>query len=192
MIIRKATPEDSDAIAIYLLLAMEEIVYTFIGERNPEKASAFMRHFTAKANNQYSYQNCWVAEEEGKVVGAANVYDGGRLHELRQPVLEYIRNHYHEDFEPEDETGSGEYYLDTIGVNPGHHGRGIGSQLLQFVVEEYVTRQSRTLGLLVDEDNPKAKRLYTRLGFNPVGKKVLLGKLMEHLQIQGRTSRNRV
>jgi hypothetical protein len=36
MVIRKAKPEDAKAIATYLMLAMEDIVYQFIGE-NPLK-----------------------------------------------------------------------------------------------------------------------------------------------------------
>ena len=184
MIIRKATPRDAKAIATHLLLAMEEIVYGFIGERNGARALAFMQHFAAQEANQYSWQNCWVAEQDGEVLAAANVYDGAKLHELRAPVLEHIRSHFHKDFQTEDETGPGEYYLDTIGVEGNHQGKGIGAKLLQFLIDEYVTRGGETLGLLVDEENPQAKRLYVKLGFKPVEKRVLFSKLMEHLQIR--------
>ncbi|MEO9076545.1 MAG: GNAT family N-acetyltransferase, partial [Gelidibacter sp.] len=60
MIIRKASLGDSDAIATYLLLAMEAIVCEFIGQNDPKKAKAFLLHFVQKENNQYSYQNCFV------------------------------------------------------------------------------------------------------------------------------------
>lgn len=185
MIIRKATLNDADIIATYMLLAMENIVYKFIGERDPRKAKDFLLHFIQRENNQYSWQNCWVAEVNKEVVAAANVYDGAKLNELRQPVIEYIKSHFLKEFQPEDETRPGEYYIDTLGVNPNHHGRGIGSKILQFLIDEYVTKRGQTLGLLVDEENPTAKRLYIRLGFKPAGTKVLLGKPMEHLQIKG-------
>jgi len=181
--IRKATPQDAEAIATYLLLAMEGIVYQFIGQRNWEEAMTFMQHFTAREHNQYAYQNCWVAEADGKVVGAVNVYNGGDLHELRAPVINHILTHYHFSFLPEDETGPGEYYIDTIGVHPEYRGRGIGARLLQHLVDEFVNRRGETLGLLVAEGNPQAKRLYTKLGFKPVGKRVVFGIPMEHLQI---------
>src|SRR5690349_17429811 len=96
--VRKATLSDSESIAAYLLLAMEDIIYGFIGEKDPQKALEFMLHFVRKDNNQYSYQNCWVAEENSKVVAAINLYDGARLTELRQPVIEYVRSNFDSDF----------------------------------------------------------------------------------------------
>jgi ribosomal protein S18 acetylase RimI-like enzyme len=184
MNIRRATSNDAEAMATHMLLAMEDIVYQFIGERDTTKAKEFLLHFAAREANQYSWQNCWVGEEEGAVVATVNLYDGAQLNALRQPVVEHIRSRFHNAFQPEDETGPGEYYIDTVGVDGNHRGKDIGSKLLQFLVEEYVTKRGQTLGLLVDEENPKAKRLYLKVGFAPVGKKVLFGKLMEHLQIK--------
>lgn len=114
-----------------------------------------------------------------------NLYDGARLQALRQPVIEYIRSRYDTDFTPEDETQAGEYYIDTIGVAPHQQGRGTGTRLLQVIIDEYVHRRRETLGLLVDEANPNAHRLYARLGFRRAGTKFLFGKFMEHLQLKG-------
>lgn len=185
MTIRRATLNDAEAITTHMLLAMEEIVYYFIGEKDQDRAKAFLHHFVQQEANQYSWQNCWVAEENDIVVATVNLYDGAQLHDLRAPVVQHIRSHYHTGFEPEEETGAGEYYIDTVGVGGNHQGRGIGSKVLQFLINEYVTKGGQTLGLLVDEENPQAKRLYLKLGFAPVGKRVLFGKLMEHLQIRG-------
>lgn len=174
---------DAKFIAPFLLLAMEDIVYQFIGSRNPQEAMELMRHFAVRTHNQYSYENCWVAVAEEEVVGAVNVYDGAQLHVLRQPVLEHLASRFNSHYKPEDETGAGEFYIDSFGVHPGKQGRGIGAALLQFLIDTYVHQQGQTLGLLVDEANPGAKRLYLKLGFAPVGKKLLFGKQMEHLQI---------
>jgi ribosomal protein S18 acetylase RimI-like enzyme len=183
MIVRKAVYADVKSIVTYLFLAMEDIVYGFIGEADSAKGLALMLHFVADENNQYSYQNFWVAEDDGIVFGALNVYDGARLHELRQPVINYIRSRFVGGFSPEDETQAGEYYIDTLGVDPRRQGQGIGTLLLQFVIDEFVTKRSKTLGLLVDETNSAAKRLYIKLGFKSIGTRVLFGKKMEHLQI---------
>lgn len=182
--IRKAVVEDAAFIASNLLLAMEDIVYKFMGERNHENAKAFLLHFSQRANNQYSYQNCWVAEDNKEIVAAVNLYDGAKLEELRKPVLEYLKTVYDRDVKPEDETQAGEYYIDSLGVDPRQQGKGIGSTILQFLIDEFVHKKGKTLGLLVDEENPAAKKLYLKLGFKSVGKKVLVGKTMEHLQMK--------
>src|SRR5688500_9580314 len=112
--VRKATLNDSEIIATYLSLPMKDILYNFIGEEDPEKAREFMLHFVAGENNQYSYQNCWVVEDNMKVVAAINLYNGALLSELRQPVIEYLRSKFNNDFNPEDETQAGEYYIDSL------------------------------------------------------------------------------
>ncbi|MBD0298412.1 MAG: GNAT family N-acetyltransferase [Flavisolibacter sp.] len=185
MIIRKATLKDSEFIATHLLLAMEDIVYQFIGGKDPEKAKELLLYFAERENNQYSYQNCWVAVNDKEVVATVNVYNGAQLRELRQPVIEHIRSRFNKDFQPEDETQEGEYYIDSLGVNPDLQGKGIGSKILQFLIDEYAIKRSQTLGLLVEEENLNAKRLYFKLGFKSAGKKVLFGKNMEHLQFKG-------
>jgi len=186
MIIRKAKPEDSKAIATYAMLAMEEIVYQFIGEKSPEKAKQFLLNLITKKANQYSHENCWVMEIGNEIVALAIVYDGGKLQELREPVAKEIKSMFNRDFNPENETEAGEYYIDSVGVSPHQQGKGLGSKLFQFLIDEYVYKRNETLGLLVDKDNPNAKKLYLKLGFEIVGEKTLAGKKMEHLQFQRR------
>ena len=182
MEIRKAKPEDAKAIATYLLLAMEDIVYQFIGEKSLEKATRFLTHLAGSRANQYSYENCWVIEIDNEAVAVAVVYDGAHLQALRAPVIQAIKSMFDRDFNPENETEAGEYYLDSIGVSPLQQGKGLGSKLFHFLIDEYVHKKNGTLGLLVDKANPNAKKLYIKLGFEVVGEKTLAGKCMEHLQ----------
>lgn len=184
MIIRKAKAEDSSVIAIHLMLAMSTIVYRFIGEDSEEKATQFLESLIRKEATQYSYENCWVVENEEGVVGVATVYDGAKLQQLRAPVAKMVKSMFHREFNPEDETQAGEFYIDCIGVHPDWQGKGIGSKILQFLIDEYVSKRNKTLGLLVDKDNPNAKRLYLKLGFESVGETTLTGKEMEHLQLK--------
>lgn len=184
MTIRKAYIEDSPAITTYILLAMGDIIYQFIGEKDETKAKECMLHFVEQLGNQYSYTNCWVLEDEGEIIAAACVYDGAKLTMLRAPVLAYLKKEFNRTFTVKDETGEGEFYLDCLGVDPKHQGKGSGSKMLLFLVEEYVKKQHLALGLLVDENNPDAKRLYLKLGFGVVGVKTFAGKKMVHLQIR--------
>ncbi|MGJ1205434.1 GNAT family N-acetyltransferase [Sphingobacterium lactis] len=182
MIIRQGKQDEAGAIAAHLLLAMEDIAYLFIGAEDKSLALLFLETLVAQQGNQYSYDNNWVVEENGHVVATALIYDGSQLHELRKPVAALVQDAYGKDFNPEDETQGGEYYIDCIGVSPDQQGKGIGSKILQHLIDEYVEKRGATLGLLVDDDNPNAKRLYERLGFKVVGEKWLMGKHLEHLQ----------
>lgn len=184
MIIRKAEKSDSAQIAPILLLAMEDIIYKFIKKEDYAAAKDFLQYFIEKENNQYSYQNCFAAEDNNEIIGAVNIYNGSDLEALRNPIIEYVRKHFNPEFDPEFETRAGEFYIDSLGVNPKYQGKGIGSKLLLFLIDEYVQKNNQVLGLLVEEDNPLAKNLYLKIGFKAVGEKTLVGKRLEHLQIQ--------
>jgi ribosomal protein S18 acetylase RimI-like enzyme len=161
---------------------MEDILYEFIGINNTLKAKEFLRYFVEKENNQYSFQNCMVAESENEILGSINIYDGADLQLLRAPVAEYVKKHFNIDFNPENETQKGEYYIDSFGVSPDKQGKGIGTKILQHLIKAYTIENQYTIGLLVDEENPNAEKLYLKLGFEFVGRKILVGKKMKHLQ----------
>ncbi|MGN7785805.1 GNAT family N-acetyltransferase [Niabella sp. 22666] len=183
MLIRKAIPSDAPSIAEYLFKAMEEIIYHYAGSDKVEESKLLLARLAAQPANQYSYEFTWVIEDEGVIVGSTNIYEGARLHELREPVKSLIEATTGKLFSPEDETGPGEWYLDCIGVSAHMQGKGVGSLLLDFLIEHHVKRNHQTVGLLVDKANPNAKRLYLRKGFKVVGAKAFGGKQMEHLQL---------
>ncbi|MCL2683272.1 MAG: GNAT family N-acetyltransferase [Bacteroidales bacterium] len=184
MIIRKAAPKDTPEIATYLMLAMEDIVYEFIGENCKLKAMQFLTNLICKEATQYSYENCWILEIENEIVAVAVVYNGAKLQELREPVAKEIKSIFNRDFNPENETQAGEFYIDCCAVSPHQQGKGIGSKLFRFLIDEYVHKRQETLGLLVDKHNPNAKKLYLKLGFEIVAEKTLAGKEMDHLQFK--------
>lgn len=177
MRIRKAALADSLAITKYILMAMGDIVYQFTGGNDEEEAKEFMMHFVTSTNNQYSFENCWIAEDQNQIIAAACVYPGAKINSLRAPILTFVKEEYQKTLVLEDETQAGEVYLDSLGVDPRQQGKGIGSKMLQFLIEEYVSKQHQTLGLLVDKHNPDAKRLYLKLGFKVVGEKDFAEKI---------------
>ncbi len=184
ILIRRACPEDNEHIVAHIILAMEDIIFRFIGEESSEKAFAFLSSLVKERGNLYSYENCWVAEHGSEVVATAVVYDGADYSRLKIPVANRVKAMFGRSFEFENETGPGENYVDSVGVSREHQGKGIGSRLFRFLIEEYVSKKRTALGLLVDKENPTAKKLYLKLGFEKVGDLVLAGKSMEHLQVK--------
>jgi DNA-3-methyladenine glycosylase I len=109
--IRTATIDDAESIARLITTAMtEDCCRHFYG---PEHTSTDFMHFIARlakaTNSQYSYLNTLVATSNGKVIGVAVSYDGGRLKELRQAFIDGMLNYFDRDFSTiEDETEAGE------------------------------------------------------------------------------------
>lgn len=182
MRIRQGTKEDAEQLTTLLLLAMEDIVFRFIGTTDREQAYNFLFQLVQQQGNQYAYDQHWVIDDDVAVRATALVYDGAKLYELRAPVANLVKTNFNLPFNPEGETQAGEFYIDCLAVDPSQQGKGLGSKLIQFLKEEYVDRRKTILGLLVDEDNPSAKKLYERLGFHVVGSKSLLGKKLDHMQ----------
>ena len=76
----------------------------------------------------------------------------------------------------------GEFYLDSIGVLPQFRGLGIGAMLLCEMTRMAHENGHEHVALIVDEDNPSAEKLYTRLGFRRVGTRIFFGHRMWHLR----------
>ena len=132
---------------------------------------------------QYSYCHALVAEIDGKAVGAALGYDGASLAQLRNHTLQLVEQLTGRKVSLEDETQAGEFYIDTVGVLPDYRGNGIGTQLLQSIIDFAFQSGFDRVGLLVDFDNPRAQALYTSLGFVRQEEKDFLGHRMWHMQI---------
>ncbi|MFP5316468.1 MAG: ribosomal protein S18-alanine N-acetyltransferase [Actinomycetes bacterium] len=58
--------------------------------------------------------------------------------------------------------------IQTIGVLPGYEGRGIGTAMLSSMLKEARRRGATETLLEVREDNPRARRLYERFGFQHI------------------------
>jgi ribosomal protein S18 acetylase RimI-like enzyme len=181
MKIRSAESKDARKIAEYIVLAMNDLAYKFSNSTDKEFTLSLFEKFVAKEANQYSFENTLVAEENGEIIGAIIGYDGGKLDELRKPFVEYLYLNCGFEGNPEDETEAGEVYLDTLAVSPQHQGKKIGQKLMEALIEQSRERGFSKVGLLVDPDNPPAKRLYERIGFQVAGLKPLLGTTYEHM-----------
>lgn len=180
--IRKARPEEAQALATLMLHAMQDIVFYFIGEADTQKAHAFLTSLIRKPGNQYSYENILVAEEDGILLGQLCCYPGADILQLRAPVLNVLANEYGHHIDPALETQAGEVYVDSLAVSPLARGKGIGKILLLYAIDLYCKQQDGILGLLVDQENPRAKKLYLQIGFREVEQKNIFGKEMLHLQ----------
>ena len=177
--IRPATADDASIIASAIIMAIgEETAQKYCGAHNRE----IFEQLAREELSQYSHRNALVAEVDGRTAGAIVGYDGARLQELRARTFEVMAKHGVTPALCDDETGPGEFYLDSLGTLPESRGRGIGRLLLESLRDKALKEGHRRVGLIVDTDNPEAERLYLRLGFRQVGTKHFLGHTMHHLK----------
>jgi len=182
--IRPARPEDYKQVAPLIIQAMEDLACTFANAKDPQKAIPLFEHFFQQKANQYSFEHTLVYEETAVAMGSITFYDGELLAQYRKPFLEYISEKYKvTGLVIEDETTPNEVYIDTLSVSPKHQGKGIGKQLLAAAISQAKNSDQKKIGLLVDLNNPNAKKLYLSLGFESVGKKQLGNCVYEHLQL---------
>lgn len=176
-----AQPSDSEAVAPLMFQAMEEIAYKLIGEENKTMAIDFLQQLFEQENTQYSYHNTLIFKEKDKILGSLVFYDGAKLTELRQPVLEASSKISGKKILLENETQAGEIYIDTLSVLPSEKGKGIGTKLIEYLKNYCLENQFHTIGLLVDVNNHRAEKLYTRLGFSFENFQNLAGGCYKHL-----------
>ncbi|TKB99990.1 GNAT family N-acetyltransferase [Pedobacter cryotolerans] len=178
--IRNASPADANDLVKLMMLAMGDLPFKFIASADQSIAFSLLMDFVLKEGNQYCLSNTFVYVLDEKVVGAINAYDGGAIEQLRKPFFDYIRKAFHHGvFDMDVESEAGEYYIDTLAVNPSYQGKGIGKDLIKYVINHAERIGFDKVGLLVS--NPDAKRLYEKLGFKKVGYRYLLDNKHEHL-----------
>jgi len=184
--IEKAQKHQALTIARLIMQAMNsDCCYNFMGiGYTLNDFERVMTELVLREDTQYSYQNTVVAlDDNGGFIGMCVSYDGAHLHELRKPFIEAMKQNFNRDFSDiKDETGHGELYIDSLAVNEGCRGYGVATRLLKDAISKSKALGLPSAGLLVDKGNPKAERLYRKLGFEYVEDSTWGGHEMRHLQ----------
>ena len=183
--IRNAKPEDFKQVVPLIVQAMEDLACAFANTTAIKNTFPLFEHFFKKTANQYSFEHTLVYDEAGVIMGSITFYDGQLLPKYRKPFMDYIAENYKvKDLVVEDETVPDEIYIDTVSVSPNYQGKGIGKKLIAAAIAQSKAKNHKKIGLLVDFKNPNAKKLYSALGFESVGKKQLGDNVYEHLQLK--------
>ncbi len=161
IIIRPATRSDADFIALTVLQSIEKDP-----ELEPEVFNC-LRNLCIFDETLYSYNFATICEVSGIVVGAIVAYFGDKYEERRKTTFDFIQSKTGLDLTPNVlETGPGEYYLDSLYVDPDYRGFKIGEKLIQHKVEHCFSELTPTL--LVDKKAPGLQKYYSRCGFRPI------------------------
>ncbi len=185
-LIRKAFPDDAEAVSAILCEAFPSLYVSTFGLTNPALLLALVTRLYRAGH--LPLEHTLVAEREGRIVGAAVLNLGEPLG--NGPLLSYVRTvRKGLPFFASVRAVLGglltEYFLDSriprapdllyieaLAISEGARGQGIGSQLLQSSENLARSLSRRRLSLHVLRRNTGAERLYERFGFRkaPTGK----------------------
>jgi len=172
--IRPATPGDADLASQLIHLSMGELAeYLFGGVRKP--VNEILKGLYVAGHNRFSWATAVVAEDDGKPVGVMFSFPGNEI--IRREliigaillkicgldILKMVPRAL--PIADGVEAYRDEYYLANLAILPEFQGLGTGSSLL-----EHAESKAREVGLgkcslIVDTENPRAKRLYERFGY---------------------------
>ncbi len=186
--ITSAKKSDAPFIARLIMQAMNyDCCQNFIGPNYELKDfEDLLTCLVLREDSQYSYLNTLVAlNQEGDVLGICISYDGAYLHHLRKAFQNSMMERFHRDFfNMDDETSEGELYIDSLAVREDSRNFGIATALLLETISKAKSLGLPKVGLLVDKGNPKAQRLYEKVGFKYVNDSFWGGHPMMHLQYE--------
>lgn len=180
--IRPSRPEDAAYAVPLLYSAIGNIAFLLTGTDDSTSAMQVMMDFYPQPGNRLSYENVFVAELDGRPVGAVLMYHGSRMADLDQPLMEQASARLGvEEVNFPKEARDDEFYLDSIGVDPAVQGRGVGTALMQAFEAEAARRRHGKVALIVDLANERARRLYEAQGYKADGQQRIMGHMYDHM-----------
>lgn len=177
--IRPATPGDATHLACFVDMASEGFVISLWEQMRKPGQTLFEvgRSRALREAGSFSYRNGYVAERNGEVAGAlvgyriADVPDrdarrGGDpnappLPDFLKPLVEL------ESMVP------GYWYVNILATYPEHRGQGIGRALLAHAGGLARATGARGMAVIVDSENPTARRLYESAGYREKARRPL-------------------
>lgn len=185
MIIRKAQPTDAPQIAPLMNLIYDEMALTDLEDvPGPDLLQVITAAYRTPTYLSGAATTV-VAEANGQVVGAAFGYPGDQEEVVDDVMADLTAKSaaFEVPYEAEQETTPGEWYLDSLAVDPHYQGHGIGRRLLQALPQYAKQDQETVIGLNVDRENPGAFRLYDRMGYQVTGTQMIGDHTYDHRQL---------
>jgi GNAT superfamily N-acetyltransferase len=167
--IRPAVKEDSADIARLFLVSSDglaEYIWSQVAEPGETIAEAGARRY-AREGVAFSYENCLMAEVDGKTAGMAHAYPMEKDPDA-EPDGDPILGPYGEleDY--------GSLYLSGIAVFEPYRNVGAGSTLMGAVDRRARDLSLPRVSLICFERNAGAMRLYRRLGFRELDRRPIV------------------
>jgi len=166
---RPAHRADSAVIAeLYQMAAggVADYIWTSLAEPGETILDAGTRRF-AREGEAFSYQNCMIAEQAGKVLGMVHAFPMLEVSEVDDDEDPVLRPYCELESAPS-------LYIAGIACYEDARGQGIGTRLLDLTRRRAMSEGLAELSLIAFEESPAAVRLYLREGFEIVDRRAIV------------------
>jgi len=184
---RRCTAEDV-TVAVPLIYSSGPAAFNYVFcTQHANEAQDFLRDAFIAGDSEFGYKQHYAMVLDGKVVGIGGIKTAAqslsfsfaafkaiwRFYGFKRTWGVVLRGLRTEAVICPPKSGVGMIY--ELGVAPEHRNKGLGRQLIAYLLDQ-IKRQNLPIAALdVAVSNPKAQRLYERLGF--IAKKQRSGKL---------------
>lgn len=167
--IRQARPEDFSHIFPLLNLIFDEMDMQSIKKIPEDQFYDLMKLGFYSENYRYSYRRILVYTDSNNIViGILVMYsyrDQSIIDFMLKRQMPKVGLPIETTIFKDKEAMPHEWYYDAIAVNPKYQGKGIGGKLLRYGFDIAKKKGFKKVSLNVDFDNPRAEKLYAKLGF---------------------------
>ncbi|WP_276804795.1 GNAT family N-acetyltransferase [Lactobacillus hominis] len=183
--IRKAERKDFPFIFPILNQIFEEMDMKTIKALPEGQFYDLMKQAFYSDHYRYSLNRIWVAtDEDDRSTGLIDMYgyeDQSIIDMSLRPSLAKTLLPLETKIFTDKEALPGEWYIDALAVNPNHWGEGIASSLLAVAPKVAKKKNYKVVSLNVDQDNPRAQRLYEYKGFETVSTMKIGDRKYDHM-----------
>lgn len=182
--IRNIKTNDTTEIAALLWEIFEDMELPLLEEIPQHKLIEMVAEAAKDPFYRYGFNRGLVYEYNGEIAGAIFGYPASDEHGIDHSFTNVLQKHGYDPAKNlfiDLEALPNEWYLDSIVVNKKYRGMGIGTALLEAMCQTAADAGFHQIGLNVDVANPKAKKLYSNIGFKKVADIVLSGHQYEHM-----------
>lgn len=167
--IRKAQKSDFPFVYPILKQIFDEMQMKSIEKLPEDQFYDLMHQGFISEHYRYSYRRIWVETNSlNQPIGMIDMYSYDD-----QNIIDFaLRKEYAKVGLPtntvifdEAEADPNEWYIDALATSPDHWGEGIGGRLLELSPKIANERGYQIISLNVDQENPRAQKLYEHKGF---------------------------
>lgn len=160
-----AAPSDAKIAVELLNLALEDIAYDISGTKDLEETRRILEDYFSQKGNRISYEFVKLFVKDNAIAGVICIYEGSLQEKFDKIYQENIKARFNKDIKLDRECKAGELYIDCVAVDENFRRQGIATKLIEHSFIEAKNQGLDKVSLVVDEDKPKTRAFYEKLGF---------------------------